>query len=132
MDGLQSEDVLILGAALIMVLNRTFTGTSLKLRRPAYVALQIVNLATVAALLRFRLEGYPAQLDLSVRVFLMFVVAWHMVLANQGRAVALRRIVDERREQERKVDDRERRMQQLAEWDEEAAEARASDADPPA
>ena len=132
MSGLEPEDLMILGVALIIVLNRAFVSTPLKLRRPAYVVIQLFNLATMGVLLSVRLEGYPPKLEGSVRVFLMFFVAWHMVLANQGRAVALRRIVDERREQERKVDDRERRMQQLAEWDEEAAEARASDADPPA
>ena len=127
MDGMAPEDALILGVALIIVLNRVFTSTSLKLLRPAYAGIQVFNLVTMAVLLRFRLEGYPPKLELSIRVFLMFFVAWHMVLANQSRARALRLRVDERRERERMGEERDKRLQQLAEWD-----ASAAAVDPPA
>jgi hypothetical protein len=117
MDGLSPEDALILGVGLIIVLNRVFTSTGLKLRRPAYVALQIFNLATMGALLTLRFEGYPPKLAQAIRVFLMFFVAWHMVLANQGRAQALRQRVEEQRADARKAEEREKRREQLAEQD---------------
>ncbi len=125
MDGLQPEDALILGVALIIVLNRAFTSTALKLRRPAYVAVQSFNLVTMAVLLQFRLDGYPPKLDHAIRVFLMFFVAWHMVLANQSRAAALRKELEEGKEHQRRIDEREKRMQQLSDWDAEAEAARA-------
>jgi hypothetical protein len=118
MDGLQPEDALILGVGLIIVLNRAFTATSIKLQRWAYVAIQIFNLATMAVLLQFQLVGYPPKLAQAIRVFLMFFVAWHMVLANQGRAQALRQVVDDRREADRKADERAERLEKLDAWDE--------------
>ena len=120
MSGLEPEDLMILGVALIIVLNRAFVSTPLKLRRPAYVVIQLFNLATMGVLLSVRLEGYPPKLEGSVRVFLMFFVAWHMVLANQGRAQALRRRVEQAREQERRA---EEKAERLARWEAEAAEA---------
>lgn len=127
MSGLQPEDALILGVALIIVLNRVFTSTSLKLRRPAYAIIQLFNLVTMVVLLNFELTGYPPKLELSIRVFLMFFVAWHMVLANQSRATALRARIEDARDAERQVEDRDKRLQKLADWDAEAAAAKASE-----
>lgn len=121
MTGLQPEDLLILGVALIIVLNRGFTATGLKLLRSAYVALQLINFSTMILLFQFRLEGYPGKLDRAIRVFLMFFVAWQMVQANQSRAAALRSGIEEEREKERKAQERADRMAQLEEWDREAA-----------
>ncbi len=121
MTGLQPEDVLILGVGLVIVLNRGFTATGLKLHRAAYVAVQAFNLATMLGLLWFEFEGYPPKLAQAIRVFLMFFVAWQMVLANQRRAGALRKVVEDRKEVQRKAEEREQRLEQLKDWDEEAA-----------
>lgn len=117
MEGLASEDVLILGVAFVIVLNRAFTSTALRLSRAAYVVIQLFNLSAVLALFWFRLDGFPGNLDRSVRVFLMFFVAFHMVLANQGRAKALRARVLDRREAERAKEDKAKRREELMAMD---------------
>jgi hypothetical protein len=94
---MQPEDILLIGVGLVVVLNRGFTSTSLRLRRWAYVVLQGVNLVAVVLLFSNRLEGYPHRMELAIRVFLTFFVAWHMVLASQARAAALREVVEEDR-----------------------------------
>lgn len=133
MSGLQPEDLLILGVALIIVLNRSFTATGLKLFRSAYVGLQVINFTTMILLFQFRLDGFPARLDRAIRVFLMFFVAWQMVQANQSRALALRAGIEENREKDRKAQERAERMAQLEEWDREAAEVKdGGESDPQA
>ncbi len=117
MTGLAPEDVLLLGIALIIVLNRVYTSTALRLNRPAYVVMQVVNLSAVVSLFFFRLEGFPGKLDRSVRVFLMFFVAFHMVLASQSRAKALRSRVLDRRDVELEREEKAKRREELIEMD---------------
>ncbi len=117
MTGLAPEDILLLGIAVIIVLNRTYTSTGLRLNRPAYVVMQVVNLSAVVSLFFFRLDGFPVKLDLSVRVFLMFFVAFHMVLASQSRAKALRSQVLDRRDAELEREEKAKRREELIAMD---------------
>lgn len=72
------EDGLIIGVALVIVINRIFVGTSLIKSRAAYVFVQAFNVGAVVALFFARL--FPDfRLDYAVRGFLMLFVAWHMV-----------------------------------------------------
>lgn len=72
------EDGLIIGVALVIVLNRAFVGTGLVKMRAAYVFVQAFNVGAVVALYFARL--FPdVRLDYAVRGFLMLFVAWHMV-----------------------------------------------------
>jgi hypothetical protein len=125
------EDYLLIGVALVVVLNRGYTGTRLVFERYAYVALQAINLVAVVALFRFRLSGYPARLDLAVRVFLMLFVAWHMVAANQARAKAFLDRRDEQRRLEEKRQQKEELRRRLEEQDAELGLAPSADDEPP-
>lgn len=99
---MQPEDILLLGVAGVVALNRGFSGTGLRDSNGAYVIIQTINIAACVGMFVFRLDGYPAQLDFWVRTFLTLFVGWQMVNNNRIR-VALRR---GRHEQARR--DRER------------------------
>ena len=82
------EDGLIIGVALVIVLNRMFIGTRLVQSRPAYVFVQAFDVGAVVALYFARL--FPdVRLDYAVRGFLMLFVAWHMVQNFSTRAALL-------------------------------------------
>ncbi len=103
---MQPEDILLLGVAGVVALNRGFSGTGLRESNAAYVLIQAVNVAAAVSLYFFHLEGFPAQLDFWVRAFLTLFVGWQMVNNNQVR-VALRRA---RSDQERRERERQRML----------------------
>jgi hypothetical protein len=118
----QSQDIIILGVAGVIALNRGFSGTGLRDSTPAYVVIQTINVAVCLALFWFRIEGFPADLDFSVRIFLTLFVGWQMVNNNRVRVV----LNHKRREAALRRRDRQRRMDAIH------AEAAAFGSDDPA
>ena len=99
---MQPEDILLLGVAAVVALNRGFSGTGLRDSTTAYVIVQIIDLMACAALFFFRMEGFPPQLDFWVRTFLTLFVGWQMVNNNQLRVTRRRRDqIEVRRARER-------------------------------
>ena len=84
-----SEHLILLVAAVI-ILNRGFDSTGLKLNRAAYVVTQLFDLAMVVVLFLGRLSELPIKADYTIRLFLMAFVVWHMVRNSQSRTKALR------------------------------------------
>ena len=98
-----SEHLILLVAAVI-VLNRGFDSTGLKLNRIAYVLTQLFDVAMVVVLFMGRLGELPVKADYTIRLFLMAFVVWHMVRNNQSRTKALRdRLEDQREAEQRKA-----------------------------
>ena len=75
---MSSEDMLLLGVALIVVLNRLYSRTGLREQRAAYAAVQAVNLGACIILFVHRLEGVDPRLDAGIRLFLSAFVTWHI------------------------------------------------------
>lgn len=82
---MSAEDILILGVAGIIAINRAFTGTGLRRSAVAFAATQVLNIAACVGLYFLRLDDFPRQLDAAVRLFLTGIVTWHMVLNYQTR-----------------------------------------------
>ncbi len=80
---------LILIVALVIVVNRLFDQTGLKRYRPAYVAVQLFDLACVGVLSAARIPELPTKADFIIRIFLMLFVAYHMVINNKARDEAI-------------------------------------------
>lgn len=113
MEALASEHLILIVAAVI-VLNRGFEKTGLRLLRPAYVAVQAFDLAVVALLSWARIPELPTRADFMIRIFLMLFVAYHMVLNSQGRGRALRQRAEDRAEEEAKLQERRDRLARAA------------------
>ncbi len=96
---LASEHLILLVAAVIIV-NRGFDSTGLKLNRAAYVVVQAFDFAMVVVLFTARLSELQGKADITIRLFLMAFVCWHMVRNNQSRTRALRERLEDRREEE--------------------------------
>ena len=94
---MEPEDILLLGVAGVIALNRGFSGTGLRGSNAAYIAIQAVNLIACVGVFLFRLEGYPGSLDFWIRTFLTLFVGWQMVNNNQIRVVLRRARLDEAR-----------------------------------
>ena len=75
---MESEDILLLGVALIVVLNRLYSRTGLRRQRVAYAAVQGINLGTCVVLFVYQLEGIDPRLDAGIRLFLSAFVTWHI------------------------------------------------------
>ncbi|MBJ96199.1 MAG: hypothetical protein CMP23_17190 [Rickettsiales bacterium] len=75
---MSAEDALILGVAVIIVINRLYAHTGLRGIRQAYAAVQVMNLAACLVLFFARLDGLDARLDAGVRLFLIAFVTWHI------------------------------------------------------
>jgi multisubunit Na+/H+ antiporter MnhF subunit len=81
--------MLLLGVALIIVVNRLWAQTGLRSSRLAYALVQAINLSACVVLFVARLEGIDSTLDAAIRLFLLAFVAWHVALnyiANGRRA----------------------------------------------
>ena len=81
--------MLLLGVALIIVVNRLWAHTGLRSYRLAYALVQAINLSACVVLFVTRLEGIDSRLDAAIRLFLIAFVAWHVALnyiANGRRA----------------------------------------------
>ncbi len=96
-----SEHLILLVAAVI-VANRGFDSTGLKLNRIAYVVVQAFDFAMVVVLFMGRLSELDGKADVTIRLFLMAFVCWHMVRNNQSRSKALRDRLEDQREQEKR------------------------------
>ncbi len=104
---MQPEDILLLGVAGVVAINRGFSGTALRESNAAYVVVQAINVAACVGLFFFHLDGYPARLDFWIRAFLTLFVGWQMVNNNQTRVALRRRALDDerrRRERQRMLD----------------------------
>jgi len=98
---LASEDILLLGVALIIGLNRLYAHTALRSFRLAYAAIQGINLFTCILLFVCRLEDIDPRLDAAVRLFLIAFVTWHMALNYRANGrLAHARAADERSEED--------------------------------
>ena len=73
-----SEDVLLLGVALIVVLNRLYSHTGLRHVRLAYAGVQALNVAACIYLYVERIAGIAPRLDAGIRLFLIGFVTWHV------------------------------------------------------
>ncbi len=105
-----ASENLILVVATLIVVNRGFASTGLRLQRHAYVAVQALNFATVVVLFVARIPELPPKADFAIRVFLMLFVAWHMVHNNQRRIEALRRRDEDEAELAERAEERPRRL----------------------
>jgi len=83
---LESEDIVLLGVALIIVVNRLWAHTALRSIRPAYAAVQGINLVSCLLLFVWKIEGIAPRLDAAIRLFLTGFVAWHMTLNYRNHA----------------------------------------------
>ena len=124
MDALASEYLILVVAAVILV-NRGFERTSLRLLRPAYVVVQAFDLAVVAILSMARIHELPTKADFIIRIFLMLFVAYHMVINSQSRGRALQNLAGE----EAKLDERRERLARAAALDAELQTAAGASSD---
>lgn len=99
MDGFASEHLILLVAA-VVVLNRGFDSTGLRLHRWAFVTVQAFDLAMVGILFVARIPELPPKADFVIRIFLMLFVAYHMVTNSQTRGRALSSTDEEEDRQE--------------------------------
>ena len=107
---MNQDDLLILGTAAVIALNRLYSDTRLVRRNEAYVGVQALNLIAAFALYFVKIEGFGARLDHVVRLFLLGVVAFHMVHNHMARQAAeLRAKQEARREEERRREKEEMR-----------------------
>jgi len=97
-----AEHLLLIVASLI-VANRAFDSTGLRLSRAAYVTVQALNLVAVVGIFISRLDIVSPKLDFAVRTFLMLFVGWHMVRNNESRRLALRAQLEEQRSREERI-----------------------------
>ena len=77
---MSSEDLLLMGAALIIAINRLYSHTGLRSIRLAYAAVQGINLSACLVLFFWKLEDIEPRLDAAIRLFLLAFVTWHMAL----------------------------------------------------
>ena len=105
------EDFLLLGVALLIVLNRLYSSTSLRHWRAAYAVVQGVNLAACVVLFVQRLEGIDPRLDAGIRLFLTAFVTWHIAL----NFIANGKRVREQQREQRREEAAEEAAQDLAE-----------------
>ena len=105
------EDFLLLGVALLIVLNRLYSSTSLRHWRAAYAVVQGVNLAACVVLFVQRLEGIDPRLDAGIRLFLTAFVTWHIAL----NFIANGKRVREQQREQRREEAAEEASQDLAE-----------------
>jgi len=124
MDALASEYLILVVAAVILV-NRGFERTSLRLLRPAYVIVQAFDLVVVAGLSMARIHELPTKADFIIRIFLMLFVAYHMVINSQSRGRALQNLAVE----EAKLDERRERLARAAALDAELQTAAGASSD---
>ncbi len=75
---MSSEDFLLLGVALIVVLNRLYSRTGLRHQRAAYATVQAINLGACIVLFVQHLDGVDPRLDAGIRLFLSAFVTWHI------------------------------------------------------
>jgi hypothetical protein len=94
---LSSEDFLILGVALIVVLNRLYAKTGLRRHRAAYATVQAINLGACIVLFVKHLEGVDPRLDAGIRLFLSAFVTWHIAQNFISHGKRLRELERERR-----------------------------------
>ncbi len=94
---------LLLGVASLIVANRAFDSTGLRLSRAAYATVQVLNLLAVVGIFVSRLDIVSPKLDFAVRTFLMLFVGWHMVRNNESRRLALRAQLDEQRSRDERT-----------------------------
>ena len=89
-------DYLLFGVIVAIGINRVFQGSGLRLSRPIYVVVQVINLCFAVALTVLRISEFQdnANAELAIRVFLLCFVAWHMVRNSNSRTKALRQHED--------------------------------------
>ena len=124
MDSLASEQLILVVAAVIL-LNRGFEKTGLRLLRPAYVVVQAFDLAVVGLLSMARIPELPTKADFIIRIFLMLFVAYHMVINSPSRGRALQ----DRAEEEGMLQERRDRVARAEAID--AETQREAEASPP-
>ena len=107
---MSSEDLLLLGVALIVAFNRLYAHTALVRVRAAYACVQGINLAACVFLFVERLDGISPRLDAGIRLFLSAFVTWHIAT----NYVAHGKRVREAQHQEHRAAIEEETAQELA------------------